>query len=365
MSANHVRQALVAGVQTGLAAGIAWWLAAAVLPTDAPSYAPVAAVAVLGGGYDRLPERVRSMLGGMAIAIVLSEIAVRFLPSGVTWIAVVTAVAIVVTRLLLDDTLAVVYAGFNTPILFALGGDGWLPERGIEALIGAGTAFGLVYLVFPPRAIRYARRAIDRQVAAAVNSLRLTSAALDPAGSNAPLEADERSESIDRNSSAVNESFGFSFEVARFSPWRRHQRRAVESAWERERRLQPFLRTTTTAARAANRLAEDGPDAHLSKALDMAADLVATVGEVASLGESGQSVEAEERVRNAAREVGAHASSHCGNEQSLHMAVTELVHLVAGDARRLVRELLQDGGDSPRRPVIPASADEADDARRD
>ena len=365
LSGTTLRHALVAGIETGLAAGCAWWIADAVLPTSTPAYAPVAAVAVLGGGYDRRMERVRAMLGGMTVAIVLSEIAVRALPDGVIAMAAVTATAIVVARLLLDDTLAVVYAGFNAPILFGLGGEGWLPERGIEAVIGAFTAYFLVYLIFPPRAIRHARRSIVRQVSSAVDSLRLAAAALDPIDQREPMEADDLSEAIDRNVDAMNDTLGFSFEVARFSPWRWNQRQEIERACERVRRLQPFLRTATTAVRAADRLAADGPHMHLSEAFRLAADLVAAVGAVASDGESERRGDAVERVRDSARQLSAHVSSDFGSERSLQVAVTEFLQLLAGDARETVTELLQDGGRPSRHLAAPANVAGDDGVRRD
>ena len=353
----------MAGAEAGLAAGIAWWISVAVLSTNTPAYAPVAAVAVLGGGYDRRVERVRSMLGGMAIAIVLSEVGVRALPGGVLAMAMVTAVAIVITRLLLDDTLAVVYAGFNAPILFGLGGEGWIPQRGIEAMIGGATAFALIYLVFPPRAIRFAQRAIDLQVSAAVDSLRLAAAALDPEGDGEPAEADDLSEAIDRNVDVMNDTFGFSFEVARFSPWRRNQRQEVESAFERVRQLRPFLRTATTAVRAADRLAAEGPDSSVSDAFELAADVVGAVGEVARSRAPEEATDAAERVRDTAPRLATLAQDG-GSERFLRTAANEFLQLVANDAQEVVTELVRVGAERSRRRAVPASVGGDDDVPR-
>ena len=246
---------LTSAVQAGLAAGVAWAIARWLLPSDTPSYAPIAAVAVIGAGFDRRIDRGLEMLKGMALAAVLSQTIIIFFGTGPVLIGVAAALTVVVARLLFDGSLVVVYAALNSAILVALGGDGWFPDRIVEAVIGASAAYAIVYLLLPPRPSAHVNEALREQIRLATDNLALAADTLRAADSEQAVEVERRSEEIDRNVGALIDTFDFSREVSRLSPWRRGDRPVTEQMRERARQLQSILRDATTLVRLASKLA--------------------------------------------------------------------------------------------------------------
>lgn len=278
---EHFLASSRAGLEAGLAAGLAYWLGQLLLGSESPIYAPVAAVVVIGAGQVRRIGRVTSMLTGMALAIVVSEVGVRLIGTGPVQMAALTAIAIIVTRIMFDDLLAVAYAGLNAAVLVALGGEGWVPDRMAEAVVGAATAYGLVYFVFPPRPSNYIRDAIEDQVSTARSNLTAVAESL---RSGSAVEADEangRSEGVDRNVDFLIDTFDFSDEVARFSPWRRAERSKVDHLRRRARRLEWVLRESTAVVRVASRYARQrAPERHFAEAMSCHACAISAMGDV-------------------------------------------------------------------------------------
>lgn len=281
LSPQH-RRALVAGAQAGAAAGLAWWVGRRLLGPS-PIYAPVAAVAVIGAGYERRVERVAALLSGMGLAVVIAEVGLRLMGQGPLQIGLLTAAAIVAGRFLLKDLLAVSYAGFNAAILVALGGDGWIPDRLLEALVGAATAYTLVYFVFPPRPVAHLRRAVERHVETASSLLREAAEALREGDGRVASEVEQHSGKVDRRAQDLLETFDFSEQVARFSPWRRSERPETAAMRERARRVQAVLRDATAAVRVAGWLVRnsDRPQGHLADSLAHMADAIDGVRQLA------------------------------------------------------------------------------------
>lgn len=310
-----------AGLEAGIAAGLAYWLGQLLLGTASPIYAPVAAVVVIGAGHVRRISRVTSMLTGMALAIVVSEVGVRLIGTGPAQMALLTALAIIATRILFDDLLAVAYAGLNAAVLVALGGEGWVPDRAAEAVIGAATAYGLVYLVFPPRPSRYIRAAIDDQVSVAHSNLTVVAESLRSGSTGEAEEADGRSEAIDRNVGPLGDTFDFSDEISRFSPWRRAERSNVQRLRGRARDLQWVLRDSTTVVRVASRYARQRPpERHFADAMNCHADAISAMGDLVVGGTNQRRLET---ICETTDEAVAHARRGCEDGDTMRVAVLE------------------------------------------
>ena len=340
LTSSRLRRILAAGLQAGTAAGLAWFLGGIVLGTDSPIYAPVAAVVVIGAGFDRRIDKVTAMLKGMAIAIVLSEIGVSLAGSGPIQIAAVTGLAIIVARLVTDDLLAVAYAGLNAAILVALGGEGWLPDRALEALVGAGVAYALIYLVFPPRPRNHVRGAIRRQIETARDNLGLVADALRSADSEAASGAESRSEQIDRNVGSLIDAFEFSHEVSRLSPWRRRDLSSTIGLRDHARRLQSVLRDSTVLVRVASRLATRSDDAHehLADAVEKHSD--ALKGIVETIGDDDADLaDSTKAVRQDVDEARSFGRTVCGDTSRRHNAVVEEIVSLADEIESWMVEL--------------------------
>ncbi len=342
--------ALVGAVEAGVAAGVAWWVAGLILGVDRPLYAPVAAVVVVGAGYSRRITRVGAMLGGMAIAVAVSEIGVRLVGSGPLQISALTAAAILVARMVADEQLTVLYAGLNAAILVAIGGDGWVPDRVVEGLIGAGSAYVLVYLLLPPRPDAWVKRAMRDQVDTARDNLEWASRALRAASSDHGRRAERRSERIDRNVERLDDSIDFSREVSRLSPWRRRRIGETEELIERASGLQSILRDTTVVVRLASRyaVAHDEPDPHLAGALDAHAGALRSM--LAMITGDGD-VDAVRTDNDRAREA---ALAGCDSGGRLHFALVEELVSVADRVAGWAAELSPPGRPAGRRADAPA-----------
>lgn len=319
------RRAVIAGLQSGAAAGLAWWLARMLLDNSSPIYAPVAAVVVIGAGYERRVERVTAMLSGMALAVAVSEVGVRLVGSGAVQIGALTALSIVLARFVLDDLLAVTYAGLNAALLVALGGEGWVPDRLLEGAVGAGTAYALVYLVFPPRPSAHIRQAVSNQVSTAVGNLRDVADALRSADRERADRAQRRSDRVDRTVGDLVETFDFSQEVSSFSPWRWRERPATNQLRCRAREFQAVLRDATALVRVAGWHVQDlgRSDDHLAAAIEAVADGIATGGELVAT-----SVEEDEKLEALATMIAdarRHADADRRQDRHAHIAVRRAI----------------------------------------
>ena len=304
-----------------MAAGLAYWLGQLLLGTESPIYAAVAAVVVIGAGHARRVGRVTSMLTGMALAIVVSEVGVSLIGTGPMQMALLTAIAIIATRILFDDLLAVAYAGLNAAVLVALGGEGWVPDRAAEAVIGAATAYGLIYLVFPPRPSSYIRAAIDDQVSTAHSNLADVADSLRSGSTGDADDADGRSEDVDRNVGSLIDTFDFSDEVSRFSPWRRGERSKVEKLRHRARDLQRVLRESTMAVRVASRYARQRPpEENFAQAICSHASAISAMGDLVVGGTNQQQLET---ICTMADDAVAHARRGCDATDTMRVAVFE------------------------------------------
>lgn len=329
---GRYQRSLIAGLEAGLAAGLSYWLASHLL-TDPPVYATVAAVAVTGAGHDRRMTRVKSMLAGMTVAIIVSEVGIRVLEPGPVSIALLTCFSILVARIALHDLLAVTYAGFNAAVLAALGGEGWLPTRAIEAVIGSVTAYALVYLVFPPRPVGHIKGRIKDQVGIAVGAMDEMAQALESDVDLTP--ARRRAESIERKVDGLSETFDFSREVSRFSPWRLRDRRVVERLSSDARRLQDVLEQVATLVRVASRLAEARVcnESHLADALELQSKAIRMLVESIPL-RSDDSLEELSGLVELADRATACARRPCPDDRGTHTTTVEVVVMLSEDLRR-------------------------------
>src|SRR5689334_13480719 len=79
---RRVRPHLLAVFQTAVAAVAAWVIAVALLPTDRPTFASIAAVIVLGAAYGRRRRNAFELLGGVVLGIAVASVLVFVLGSG-------------------------------------------------------------------------------------------------------------------------------------------------------------------------------------------------------------------------------------------------------------------------------------------
>ena len=117
---RRVRLEAVIAVQAGLAAGVAWFLAADVLRHNRPFFAPISAVIVLGGASGQRWRRALELVLGVALGIGLGDLLILLIGVGVLQIALVVALAILVASFLGGGTLAVNQAAASAVLVATL-----------------------------------------------------------------------------------------------------------------------------------------------------------------------------------------------------------------------------------------------------
>src|SRR5689334_13175604 len=91
----RARYEAIFAVQSGIAAGLAWFLANDVFPHSRPFFAPVAAVIVLSAGVGLRWVRALELASGVALGVVLGDAMILWIGVGPVQIGVVVALAII------------------------------------------------------------------------------------------------------------------------------------------------------------------------------------------------------------------------------------------------------------------------------
>lgn len=269
MGRRRLRGRWVSLLQTALAAALSWLVATRLFgESPAPLYSPVAAVVAIGAGRSRRFARTAHMLGGMLVAIAATQLVVQAVGGGVWQMATVVVVTTAIATVLFDEDLAVSYAAFNAAVLVALHGEGWVPDRLLEAAVGAGVAVAVIYVV-PDNPNRWVGHESQRSLTDGANVLRCAAEALEEPDSDAADDLVSQTVELEQTLASADGTIAFAVETARFSPWLRHG--SVSETIDTFRATRPALRTVTTIGRLVDRLLsqEGGPSDRAGIARDL------------------------------------------------------------------------------------------------
>ena len=141
---------MVPAIQAGVAAGLAWFVAADLLNHSGPFFAPISAVIVLGAAAGKRWRRAMEMVVGVALGIAVADLIVLAIGVGPVQIAVVVTLAILTSILLGGSNVFVGQAAASAVLVatFAPPSGGIYVNRFIDALIGG--AVGLVVMAAIP-----------------------------------------------------------------------------------------------------------------------------------------------------------------------------------------------------------------------
>ncbi|RPA56912.1 aromatic acid exporter family protein [Gordonia oryzae] len=145
--------------QCSIAAGLSWWFALEVLGHQQPFFAPIAAVISLGLSLGRRWRRSAELVAGVTIGILVGDLLIVEIGSGVWQIVVVVALAMAVAVFLDDGPLVPMQAASSAVLVATLlppGGIGGF-HRAIDALTG-GVIGILVGALLPANPAARARR---------------------------------------------------------------------------------------------------------------------------------------------------------------------------------------------------------------
>jgi uncharacterized membrane protein YgaE (UPF0421/DUF939 family) len=159
-------------VQSGVAAGLAWFLANDVFPHSRPFFAPVAAVIVLSAGVGLRWVRALELAGGVAIGIALGDSVILLIGVGPVQIAAVVALAIMAIAVFGGAGVAVPQAAGTAALVATLAPptSGIFVERLFDAVLGGAIAL-LVMVVLPFNPLTRVRRTAGQVLSSLADAL--------------------------------------------------------------------------------------------------------------------------------------------------------------------------------------------------
>lgn len=162
---RRVRFTILPIIQSALGAAIAWWVASGPIGHDQPFFAPIAALISLGGGLGQRLPRVVELMGGVAVGVLVGDLLIAWMGTGVLQIAVVVALAMTAAVFLGGGAVIVTQAASSAVLVATL-----IPpteeqavnlDRFVDALIGGGVGIIVSVLLVPLNPVSVARRQID------------------------------------------------------------------------------------------------------------------------------------------------------------------------------------------------------------
>jgi uncharacterized membrane protein YgaE (UPF0421/DUF939 family) len=146
-------------LQTAVAAASAWYIAVLAGVEHRPAFAAIAAVISLGAAFGERRQRAVQLIGGVMLGIVLADLLVRAIGTGLPQIGLLVVLAMLAAVVLGGTELLVTEAAVSAILVSTLSST---PEvRLLDVLIGGGVALIVHTLVFPPEPLTGVARATN------------------------------------------------------------------------------------------------------------------------------------------------------------------------------------------------------------
>ena len=250
---RRVRGQTSALLQTAVAAAASYGISIYALGHEAPLFAAVSAVIVLGAVRGQEPRRAVEVTAGVVVGVTVADVLVLAIGTGIPQIALIVVLAMVVAVFVgagpVLVTQAAVSAIFVATVEPPTGG--LVPTRLFDTLVGGSVALLISQLMFPldPVAlIRHAARPVFSELGAALEE---TADALSVGDPGAAEEALYRARSIDESVRAFNDALQTGYETVRLAPPRRRARGHLDEYALAASQIDLAVRNTRVLARVA------------------------------------------------------------------------------------------------------------------
>ena len=234
-------------LQTAVAAVGAWYLAVVLGVEQRPAFASIAAVISLGAAFGQRRQRAVQLTGGVMLGIVLADLLVRAIGSGLGQIGLLVVLAMLAAVILGGEELLVTEAAVSAILVATLSST---PQvRLLDVLIGGGVALAVNTLVFPPDPVLGVARATNAVFGELGAVLRDAAGALstgDVRHGEAAAQAADNAESHVRE---LRQAVVVGADTARWAPLRRTSRGELE----RYARMVAHIDLATRSARELSR----------------------------------------------------------------------------------------------------------------
>ncbi|MFI7075506.1 aromatic acid exporter family protein [Micromonospora sediminicola] len=245
-------------VQAGLAAVLAWVVAREVLGNPQPTFAPLAAVGVIGSAVGSRARRTVELIAGVVVGIAVGDLLVAVLGTGPWQTGVIVFAAIAVVAVARGSGALMVQTGGTAVLVATLtptAPDLELP-RTTNALVGGAVGLVVVLVLAPLNPVRAVRRVADYSLNRFASEMTASATALTRRDAGAAERVLDRMRDADAELSQITEVVTAADEVARLSPlrWRRRRslaayRQGVEHLDRAFRNSRALVRRLSTALR--------------------------------------------------------------------------------------------------------------------
>jgi len=158
---GRVRASLLLAVQAGVAAGLAWFIAHNLIGHQAPFFAPVSAVIVLGVSVGQRLRRAIELVIGVALGIFVGDILIYVIGTG-GWQIALGVVLAILTAVFVGGSSTLIGQAASSAVLVATLAP---PQKGIyytrfvDALVGGTVGVLVMALLLPVNPLATVRRA--------------------------------------------------------------------------------------------------------------------------------------------------------------------------------------------------------------
>ena len=240
-------------LQTAVAACLAWFVAVLILGLERPTFAPIAAVIVLGLAVGERGRRAVELTFGVAFGVALADLLVSLVGVGAPQAGIFVVLAMAVAVFVGGGDLGVKEAAISALIImitFQPSATGLPIERFLEALIGGGTALLINALlpVNPERMVEDAAFPVFEESAAVLEEV---ASALEDGDARRVQSAYVKAREIDARVSGLKEAVAAGRETARLAPPRRKSLGHMELYTRAADQIDLTVRDVRALARAA------------------------------------------------------------------------------------------------------------------
>jgi uncharacterized membrane protein YgaE (UPF0421/DUF939 family) len=263
---DRIRGGLPLAAQSGIAAGLAWFIAHDVIGRPMPFFAPIAAVITLASSAGQRLRRTTELVIGVAIGIGIGDALILLIGSGPWQIALIVFLAIVVATAVGGGTPLVVQAASSAVLVATLTSITGVPwTRFLDALVGGAVGLAVMTILLPLNPLTVVRRATEPALSALADGLHQIATALADADPDAVRDALDKLRAAERSFAAFSAAIAAARENVAFAPARWRSRGALAQYVEGADQITYALRNVRVMARRA--ITALGDDEHIPAAL--------------------------------------------------------------------------------------------------